>query len=606
MAGKAMTMTWASDQTPGDLHGALQVLGEWYPLAADRSSAAYELRFTQQAGFNGVRAARQGKVVEVTYDQTSHALRGVSAVMGGLIGSRGSLEQQTPFKTLGIMLDCSRNAVMRVEHLKRWLRQLALLGYNMVMLYTEETYELADEPRFGYLRGRYTAEELREIDDYANALGMEMIGCIQTLGHLEKVLRWPAYNKVRDTSSVLLADEPATYELIDKMIGQFAGVYRSRRIHVGMDETHDLGRGRYMDRFGYRRGFDIFNKHLAKVVKLCKKHGLEPMIWSDMYFRMGSATGTYYDTQAKIPADVVKAIPKEVELVYWDYYHEDQASYEDFIDRHRKLGTGPVMGSGVWTWGLPWHDFDHTRRTAGPCVAACRAKQVEELFFTMWGDGGAYCEFDSAMSGLAYMAELAYGGQATDEHAICRRHDAVCGGDYRAIKAASGLMADGVHGLLWDDPLLRVGWNDRRKTRAQWNKAMKGLERLIQRLEPVARQTKPVDMAHAANVAGYLALKIELNLAVDAAYARQDAATLTAARGRIAEMMRCIDQLLRSFRRQWYRRNKPTGFELIQTRLGGLRQRYGELAYRLGELASGKIDRIDELDESIAEHRRKR
>ena len=59
----------------------------------------------------------------------------------------------------------------------------------MAMLYTEETYELPGEPHFGYLRGRYTADELREIDRVADRLGIEMIGCIQTLGHLGHLLR---------------------------------------------------------------------------------------------------------------------------------------------------------------------------------------------------------------------------------------------------------------------------------------------------------------------------------------------------------------------------------------------------------------------------------
>jgi N-acetyl-beta-hexosaminidase len=132
---------------------------------------------------------------------------------------------------------------------------------------------LEGEPYFGYHRGRYTADELREIDDYASQLGIEMIACIQTLGHLEQILRWGVYGKVKDTSSVLLVGEEKTYELIEKMISHFADVYRSKRIHIGMDETHDLGRGRYLDLFGYKRGFDIFNEHLARVTQICKKYG---------------------------------------------------------------------------------------------------------------------------------------------------------------------------------------------------------------------------------------------------------------------------------------------------------------------------------------------
>ena len=55
----------------------------------------------------------------------------------------------------GIMLDASRNAVPRVDHLKERLARLALMGLNRFCLYTEETYAVPGEPLFGYARGRY-------------------------------------------------------------------------------------------------------------------------------------------------------------------------------------------------------------------------------------------------------------------------------------------------------------------------------------------------------------------------------------------------------------------------------------------------------------------
>lgn len=105
------------------------------------------------------------------------------------------------------------------------------------MLYTEDTYEISGEPRFGYQRGRYSQAELRELDAYAASLGMELVGCIQTLAHLEQIRRWPDYQAVKDYESVLLVGEPKTYELIGKVLDAMGGALRSRRIHIGMDEA---------------------------------------------------------------------------------------------------------------------------------------------------------------------------------------------------------------------------------------------------------------------------------------------------------------------------------------------------------------------------------
>ena len=94
------------------------------------------------------------------------------------------------FKTLGVMIDMSRNAVMNLESLKRFLVLLKKMGYNCAMLYTEDTYEVDNEPYIGYMRGRYTKDEIKEIDAFANSIGVALIPCIQTLAHMSAAVRW--------------------------------------------------------------------------------------------------------------------------------------------------------------------------------------------------------------------------------------------------------------------------------------------------------------------------------------------------------------------------------------------------------------------------------
>lgn len=116
-----------------------------------------------------------------------------------------------------VMIDCSRNGVLRVSAVKDMLRSYALMGISFIQLYCEDTYEVEGEPFFGYFRGPYSELELKEIDDYADALGIEVIACIQTLGHLGQLLQWPKYGALRDTAEVLLAENAETYALIEKV-----------------------------------------------------------------------------------------------------------------------------------------------------------------------------------------------------------------------------------------------------------------------------------------------------------------------------------------------------------------------------------------------------
>ena len=59
-------------------------------------------------------------------------------------------------RPFGVMLDVSRNAVMTVPRIKEYVARLHKFGYNTLMLYTEDTYEIEGEPYFGHKRGRYS------------------------------------------------------------------------------------------------------------------------------------------------------------------------------------------------------------------------------------------------------------------------------------------------------------------------------------------------------------------------------------------------------------------------------------------------------------------
>ena len=94
------------------------------------------------------------------------------------------------FRNFGVMIDCSRNAVMTIKQLKKFITVISRMGYNQVQLYMEDTYEVDGEPFFGYLRGKYSKQELKELDDFAYGLGVELVPNIQTLAHMGAFTKW--------------------------------------------------------------------------------------------------------------------------------------------------------------------------------------------------------------------------------------------------------------------------------------------------------------------------------------------------------------------------------------------------------------------------------
>ena len=55
----------------------------------------------------------------------------------------------------------------------------------------------------------------------------------------------------------------------------------------------------------------------------------------------------YYETTIR---QLYKKMPKNVRLVYWDYYSYDPAHYERMCRQHMQLAEGVVFANGVWTW----------------------------------------------------------------------------------------------------------------------------------------------------------------------------------------------------------------------------------------------------------------
>ena len=149
---------------------------------------------------------------------------------------------------LGVMLDCSRNAVLKPEKIKEFIDIIAQIGYNTLELYMEDTYKIEGEPYFGYLRGGYTAEELKDFDSYAATKGIEVIPAIQTLAHLVDVLKWRVFDDIRENDVCLLVDEEKTYAFVRDLLVEATRPFRSKRVHIGMDEAYNLGRGAFLDK----------------------------------------------------------------------------------------------------------------------------------------------------------------------------------------------------------------------------------------------------------------------------------------------------------------------------------------------------------------------
>ena len=510
------------------------------------------------------------------------------------------MQKDYEFNTLGLMIDVSRNAVMSIAAWRKFLPLISRMGYNAVFLYMEDIYEVKDEPLFGYMRGRYSIEDMKEIDRLGYENGIEMIPCIQTLGHLTNIFRWGAFEK--DTSSTLLVGSERTYQLIDRILSTLSQCFRTRRIHIGMDEAHDLGRGSYLDKNGYESNAEIMHKHLTKIKEMANGYGYELLVWSDMFFR-GWNGGKYYTTAREVPKEFKDAVIDGVKPVYWDYYRTTEDRYMDMLSNHKQLSDEVWFAGGVWTWVGFSPANEYTVKTMLPAISACRKHGVKNIFFTLWGDNGSECPRYAMLPSLYYLSQVCRGN--SDHDLIKESFRKEYGIDYEDM-----LLLDEPNRVSNDpespyentSPSKYAFYSDYLNGHLDFTVKRGGgvfYRELVSRLR--AAKGRVGDYAYLFDTAEKLSLiladKYELGVKTREAYKRGDKVELLRlANEEYTRIEELIPEFISAFEYQWLLENNHNGFEIHENRIGGLHMRTKSCKRRLIDYAEGRLENIPELE----------
>lgn len=548
--------------------------------------------------------SREGNELTIEADSVSDALCLFGRALTQWEEKRETLNQR--FLRLAAMIDLSRNSVYTMKTMKRFLCQLVLMGFNTVYLYMEDTYELPGYPYFGYRRGRYSIAEQKEIDDFADALGIEVVPCIQTLAHLRTAIRWNYMEPMRDTVDNLMVGQENTVALVEAMLAHFSQTFRSRRIHLGMDEAVSLGTGRYLRYQGYREHRDILMEHLHTTCGLCKKYGLEPMIWDDMLFRDRTPLMSYYGDSTPITPEQKEQFPDNLSFVYWDYYHNTQEEYERQLKRRGCVKT--LFAGGMWKWGGWTPNFTKSFRDSIAAVEACCTYHVDEIMVTLWGDDGDETPLAAVLPGLALFGLLRF------ETALPQQTDAICRllSDtpllfYQAMEKLDlipGMPEENLEALiphkllLYGDIASELFFGSITKEQEQLAGYYWELSKQYQEMQECITD---LHLKHILNM--YCALARTLGARCDAALALHSGykkKSVDAAAGVVRTLTvfkEMADCLHKAAVLVWSEECKGQGMEIIDLRLGGIQARCQGLIQRLELYQEGVIDTLTELDE---------
>lgn len=547
---------------------------------------------------------RTGEEAEIICHEPAHFFRGLAGLLTHLDDPDYTRKETAYFTGNGLMLDCSRNAVFTVEKVKKMIRILAKMGLNRLLLYTEDTYEAPELPYFGVYRGRYTREEIKEIDAYAQIFGIELIPCIQTLAHLHNALKWPAAEQIMDTPDILQVGKEESYLFIEKLLKAVKESFHTNRVHLGMDEAVQLGLGNYLKENGYKNSSELIKEHCARVLEICKKLELEPMIWSDMYIT--SNTGkSYYEVPEDADCSDWKKPDPQLGLVYWDYYNADPKVYEKMLNVHKQLSDKTVFAGGCWIWNGIAPNYSRSFTCTKAALSTCKKYQVQEVFCTAWLDNGAETPVDAILPGAALFAYLGFHDefdQAELEEEFCNATGS-CLNEFMKLDRFDRLFLGEQVNMPSENPSKYLLYQDALLGIFDWHLKEKDVAGYYQKLADELGKSASVCAEHREFFEYYhclaeiLVQKSELGVRIKAAYDKHDLSTL---RNICEEIIPSVTEKLWKLKELredlWMEDAKPFGYELIDLRLGGVITRLESSKRRLQKYIDGRIDSLEELE----------
>jgi hypothetical protein len=323
---------------------------------------------------------------------------GVETV-GQLVDRRGVLpaceiDDAPDFAWRGILLDVSRGKVPTEAELRALIDLCLRLKLNVLMLYLEHTFRWRRHPRIGADADGFDAETLRALDAYAAARHVQLVPNLQSLGHMEHILKLPPYAALAETDArwTLACADPGSYELLRDLYDEFLPNFRSRLFHANCDEAWDLGRGRSRERAASLGPGGLFVDHVQRVRELARTHGRRTAIWADF---------------VHAHPDRVGDLPKDVLLCEWWYEADfDFDRVRLFADHGLEFWVCP----GTSSWNCLFPRQTNALANVSHWADAGRRHGATGLLITDWGDGGHYNLLGNSWLGYAWAAQQSWSG----------------------------------------------------------------------------------------------------------------------------------------------------------------------------------------------------
>lgn len=471
-------VTVISDSDDED-HFAAKNLADWLealdvPAKHDRSAVSIELLRTSNHSAQsllekaeiridpamhdeGYVIAPTGKGIAVIADSSAGVFYGAQTVKQ-LIQGRGAtatlqiatIRDWPAMRYRGISDDLSRGPLPTLDFQKREIRTLAAYKLNVYSPYFENTLRYPSNPVPGLNGGSMTPDEARELVDYARSYHVMIIPEQEAFGHLHHVLKYEQYAALAETpmGNVLAPGQPGSLDLIGQWFKEIAAIFPAPFLHIGADETADLGKGQTRAAVEAQGLGPVYIDFLLQIHNKLAPLNRRLLFWGDVGM--------------KDPAEV-KRLPKDMIAVAWTYSPEDNG-FLPWLKPYSDAGMETWVAPGVNNWNRVYPDNDYALRNIQGFVRDGQSVSSTGMLNTIWNDDGEGL-FQSDWYGVLFGAAAAWQSGSSDTAKFEEAYGKVFHGDptgdvnqaqleliaiYQMLDQAN--IGESTDALYWADP----------------------------------------------------------------------------------------------------------------------------------------------------------
>ncbi len=313
-------------------------------------------------------------------------------------------------KARGILFDVTRGRVPKLETLKNWVQTMSYYKLNQLYLYTEHTFEYHNISEGWRGSSALSAEDILELQEYAEKYYVELVPNFASFGHLYQILHSKSYSHLaeltdvkndyswidRQLHHVVDVSNPESRELIHSMLDETVPLFRSRHFNLGCDETFDLGMGRSKALYETLGKPRMYAEFVSEVCRYVAGKGKKPMIFGDIL---------------EAHPDVFKEYFDDVSIVWWNY---DTRGVEESIKRFQNIGCEMYACGGTSGWNRFINDYNLAEKNIRLICSQCKQYGLAGFINTDWGDMGSanFPELSEAM--FVYGAQYSWNADSED------------------------------------------------------------------------------------------------------------------------------------------------------------------------------------------------